>query len=94
MNTRWLTVSIVMSVGLGACSTADRARVAQAPAGGDRPAQIRTALNDCNATAARGTAHSIVVYTDGRYTFKTPTSTESQAMVECMRSKGFSAYRS
>jgi hypothetical protein len=30
---------------------------------------------------------------DGRYSFKTNTSVDSQAMVECMRAKGHAAYR-
>jgi sugar lactone lactonase YvrE len=57
-----------------------------------KQAQVRAALEACRATTGT-TLRDIRVSPDGRYTFKSPSASESQAMIDCMRSKGFTAER-
>jgi hypothetical protein len=78
------SAAAVVSVLVGACATAQPDTPKQA--------QVRAALEACRA-ATGTTLRDAEVNSDGRYTFKSPSASESQAMIDCMRSKGFTAER-
>ena len=81
------TTALLIASFLTSCATAP-------PSGPDTETQrkVRGDVEQCN-TAAGGRAHSITATPEGKYSFQIVGQPSAEAILVCMRSKGYSGIR-